>query len=411
MKLRIKLLACFLLSISLYSYGQIGQYNYIHELKGISEQWHTIELPDELFAHSKQNLSDIRIYGITAEKDTLETPYRLRLSKAHDSRKDVRFKVINRTRNNEGYFFTFEIPTQETINHLEMVFVQQNFDWQIRLEGSHNQREWFTLTEDYRILSIKNQFTDFSFTKINFPESKFRYLRLFIDSRETPELTMVHITQNEHTNGAFKTFPIQKIKRKELKKTKQSEIDIYLTRPVAVSRIQLEVGDSINFYRNMTVKYLTDSIKTEKGWHYQYQTLTRGVLNSIEENKFKFKSTTAQQLKILIDNRDNRPLKIDTITVSGYKHNIDVLLRTPARYFLVYGNKQATKPSYDIERFTDNIPAMLKPLKLGDAQQVKKKDRPHREPLFKNKNWLWAIIVLIIVTLGWFSVKMMKTKE
>jgi hypothetical protein len=31
-------------------------------------------------------------------------------------------------------------------------------------------------------------------------------------------------------------------------------------------------------------------------------------------------------------------------------------------------------------------------------------------PLFKNKAWLWAIMIIIILILGWFSVRMLKTK-
>jgi len=32
------------------------------------------------------------------------------------------------------------------------------------------------------------------------------------------------------------------------------------------------------------------------------------------------------------------------------------------------------------------------------------------EPLFKNKTWLWTIMAVIILLLGWFSIKMMNKK-
>src|SRR5690606_40823506 len=62
--------------------------------------------------------------------------------------------------NESGYFFTFEMPAREPINQLYLQFKEKNFDWKIRLEGSHDQQEWFTIADDYRIVSISNQLTD-----------------------------------------------------------------------------------------------------------------------------------------------------------------------------------------------------------------------------------------------------------
>ncbi|MBE0638274.1 MAG: DUF3999 family protein [Bacteroidales bacterium] len=408
MKLRVKLLACLLFLAYSFSYGQIKEYDYKRELKGISGQWHKIILPDEVFGKITQDLTDIRIFGITANHDTVEAPYLLRVASEKTSSREVEFNTLNTSHNEKGYSFTFEIPATEPINQINLEFGQKNFDWQIKLEGSQNQNDWFTVAENYRILSIKNEITDFQFTRLTFPGSNYRYFRLLIDSQEKPELTFASIVQQEITDGRFRNCTIKKFDLKENRELRQTEIDLELQLPVPVSHLKIDVKDSFDYYRPVTIKYLADSIKTEQGWKYYYRTLTTETLNSMEKVEFKFNSTTLQKLKIIIHNQNNQPLTIDTIHVKGYVHELLVRFTEKATYFMTYGNKTAAKPYYDIDRFSDDIPMNLTTLELGDELKTEKEEIPLADPLFKNKTWLWAIMTIIILLLGWFSVKMIR---
>jgi hypothetical protein len=408
MKLITKLLIFMLFLNCSLAFGQMGEFKYKRELKGISDQWHKIVLPDPVFGKISNELTDIRIFGITAENDTLEIPYLLRLKTEVITSKDIVFKTLNSSRNGNGYFFTFEIPTSEAINQIDLDFKQDNFDWRIKLEGSQNLNDWFTILENYRILSIKNEIEDFQFTRLTFPSSKYQYFRLQIESKEKPELISASISQLEISEADYEDHPIKKIDKKENKDSKQTEIDIELNMPIPVSFLNLEVKNSFDYYRPITVKYLADSVKTEKGWSYVYHTLTTGTLNSIHKNGLKFNSTIVQKLKIIIDNKDNQPLSIDGILVKGYVHELTARFTENATYFLTYGNENATKPDYDIERFPDNVPKMLSSLELGNELEIAKEEASKKAPLFENKIWLWVIMGLIILVLGWFSLKMMK---
>lgn len=411
MKLNLKifpsllLFACSLCSVS---YAQMEEYNHKRELKGVSGQWHNIILPDEIFGGISQNLADIRIFGITASNDTIEAPYLLRLLREQISRKDVAFKTLNASHDDRGYYFTFEIPAAESINQIELDFTRRNFDWLITLEGSQDQKEWFTIVENYRVLSVKNELTDFQFTKLAFPDSKYRFFRILINSKEQPGLTGADISLHEVTEGTFRKYPIMKTAIKENKPSKQTEIDIELQLPVPVNHLKIDVKDTFDYYRPVTIQYVTDSLKTEQGWKYNYQTLASGTLHSLEENEFAFSSTTLKKLKILIHNQDNQPLTFGTIQAKGYVHELVGRFTEPAVYFLTYGNERAVEPHYDIVRFADAIPDTFTTLEVGDEQVIEKEKTPEAGPLFKNKIWLWAVMTVIIVVLGWFSVKMIK---
>jgi hypothetical protein len=408
MKLTVKACSLFLLLVCSYSYGQINQYNYKRALKGVTDQWHKVTLPDDIFNKVSHDLSDIRIFGITANNDTVEAPYLLRLTTEKISSNEISFKTVNTSYNENGYYFTFEITTDEPINEIKLDFKQKNFDWRLKLEGCQNQNEWFTVIEDYRILSIENELTDYKFTKISFPNSKYHFFRLLIASEEKPDLIAAKVAQREVTDGTFRSYPIQKIKNNEDKQANRTEIEIDLQSLVPVSRINIHIKDTFDYYRPVTIKYLTDSIKTEQGWKHGYSTLTSGTLNSIEGNEFQFNNTILQKLKIIIYNRDNQPLTIDTIQVRGYVHELVARYTESATYFLTYGNRQIGKPQYDIDRFADKIPESLSSVVLGAEQIIEKKELPVTKPLFIDKTWLWAIMTIIILLLGWFSLKMIK---
>ena len=405
-----KLLIILLLFNWSFTYGQMEQYNYKRELNGISNQWHRLILPDEIFGKISPTMNDMRIFGISASNDTIETPYLLRLATEKVSVKDVAFNTLNASHNDKGYYFTFEIPTIEAINQIKLDFKQNNFDWQIKLEGSQNQEDWLTIIENYRILSIKNELTDFQFTQLLFPGSKYRFYRLLIKCNENPQLTSASVSQQEISEATYRNYPLKNFEIKENKDSKQTEIDIELNMAVPVSFLNLDIENSIDYYRPIVFKHLIDSTKTEKGWKYHYRTLASGTLNSIEKNEFKFSSTTVQRLKIIIDNHDNQPLTIEAIQVKGYVHELVARFTEQATYFLAYGKNNAAKPQYDIDRFSDNVPVTLSTLELGDELSIEKEKVPETGPLFKNMTWLWAILGLISLVLGWFSIKMLRNE-
>jgi len=108
MKVKLTYLLLFFCS---FSFGQINKYGYKRELMEIKDQWHKVVLPNEIFGKILPDLSDVRIYGITKNNDTIEAPYILRFAEEKISQKDVSFNLINQSKNDNGYYFTFEIPT------------------------------------------------------------------------------------------------------------------------------------------------------------------------------------------------------------------------------------------------------------------------------------------------------------
>lgn len=392
-------------------YGQKEQFNYKRALSATTEGWHKIVLPDELFGKLNADFSDIRIHGITKSKDTITAPYLLREAAENTSTTGVAASVINQSGNAKGWYFTFDIAGARPINEIKPVFKQDNFDWRIQLEGSQDQQEWFTLLNNYRILSISNALTDFRFTALRFPEAKYRYYRMLVPGKETPVLRSVETAMQQHTAGIAKTYSVVSTEITQDQHRKQTIVHLRLSMPVPVSRVKVFVHDTIDYYRPVTLQYAADSVKTAEGWAYRFQSLATSTLTSVEPNQLAVATTVTDRLQLIIANQDNQPLAIDSLQVSGYEHALIVRFAVPAGYWLVYGNKEALPPDYDISRFTDKIPPALTPLQLGEETAIAKTAPVVNAPLFQNKAWLWGLMLLIIVTIGGFSLNMIKRAD
>lgn len=386
-------------------FSQISDYHYRQELSSISDQWHRITLPHSLFDHVNPDLSDIRIYGL-ADNDTIEAPYIIQIASEKQTQRAITFTQLNTVANSKGFYFTYEVPTEESIDLIHLEFKERNFDQKVVLEGSQDQKEWFTILQDYRILSISNARTGYSFTDLHFPASKFRYYRVMIPSDKEPEILAAELRLDDQSDAHYMDFPVTFMNITN--KGKNTLIDIDLTKRLPLSYLKLHVADQIDYYRPLTVQYISDSVKTDKGWRYQYGNLYSGTLTSLERNGFRFDTVLAQKLRVTIKNHDNRPLQIESAEAKGYVHSMVARFPVPAKYYLAYGNDKAKKPYYDIVQAATIIPENLSELRLGPIENLSRPCAPDTEPLFQNPWWLWGIMAVTALVLGGFTLKMLR---
>lgn len=397
-------------------FGQVGDYQFMRNIEGVSAQWHTIPLPSAMFLDLNNDLSDLRIYGVTVKNDTVEAPYILKIGKEVVLNKTVQLQVLNQGKRNGMYFITLRIPTKESINKIALHFKQSNFDWIIRLEGSNNQRTWYELEQGIRVLSIKNEQTDYSYTDLNFDDSQYEYYRLSFKSKVKPILQSAETSRYSSQSGISSSREVS-FNRVEDKKNKLSILNINLVNAMPIHKVEMGVGSTFDYYRPVRIEYVRDSVlkvkEMDSTYQYIYGTLFTGTLSSLEGRVFNFSSTIINNARIVIYNGNNQPLDYSSIKLFSYRHELVARFTEPATYFLVYGNKRATKPNYDISLFENNIPKNLDSLKLGDEEVSAQAVfiNKEQEPLFKNKIWLWGLLIVIILLLAWFTFRMMSKAQ
>lgn len=407
---KISLLLCLFVHSTVTLYAQMADYNYKCELKGIESQWHKIILPAAVFGKVSGNMNDIRIYGITPTSDTVEAPYILKKNESSNVNLTRNFKLINKSFSALGSYFTFETPSETIVNEISLNFNQANFDWKIQLEGSHNQLSWFTIIDNYRILSIQNEEVTFSYSKIKFSPSKYRYYRILVKSTGNPELLSASLVETKTYKGLSNLLVPENLKISQVKELRETHIDFNLQQAVPVSDIKINADENFDYYRPVIIQYAYDSTMFQNGTKYYYTTLTSGTLNSLGENDFAISSAVMQRMRIVIKNYDNQPLTISSVEVKSPVYELYARFTQKAAYYLVYGNSKATFPQYDLEQFQEKIPENPPALEPGkEIAIVHQPDQPEA-PLFVSKFWLWTIMLAIMLQLGWFSISMIKKK-
>ncbi len=387
--------------------AQLGTYDFKMQLSGIEDQWHVIELPVSVFDNISQNMNDLRIYGVTLN-DTIEAPYILKVKSDNYIQKVINFKLLNRTLNKKGYYYTFKVEAKESINQIQLDFENKNFDWKVVLEGSHNLKEWFAILNDYRILSVENDRTNYRYTNLEFPDAQFQFYRVLIKSSEEPLFVKAKIKIDTLIKGDYQEHAIANLTSKEI--NKQTILTIDLKNRVPIHNFKINIADKIDYYRPVTFEYLADSIPTEKGWRYLYRNLSAGTLSSFEKNEFSFAPKIAKNFRITIRNHDNQPLKIAGIEAKSYDQELIARFTKPANYFLVFGKREERKPKYDITHRDVKIPVTLTSLNLGEIEPISIKETSKVTPLFENKIWLWLTMAVVIIVLGGFTLKMIQKK-
>ncbi|HUH26548.1 MAG TPA: DUF3999 family protein [Flavobacterium sp.] len=408
------ILGC-LIGCSFHGFSQNG-YTYQRKIavKQDVSKWQSLTIPDELYDKTKSDLSDIRIYNFVG-KDTVEVPFLLSINNYNPDLEETKPKIINQTKTDSGFYFTLEnLNLVTAISEIKLQFKNENFDWKIDLQGSNNQNEWFTILEDYRILAIKNPQTTYRFENLSFENTTYKYYRIFIKTQDKPVLTNVFLNASIKGVPDFKTHKITNFTVENNKKNKTTVIEFSTKTKLPVYGIDVKVNDKSTFYRNFEVEYLIDSVKIEKGWKKHYQHLFSGRLSSSETALIKegFPPITlnnqlvAQSYRITIENQDNAPLNIQYIELQSLIHSIYFEAKDTTNYVLFYGNKEAKTPQYDLEKFYNKIINEPKSeARLLDEILISK-ETVQQNPLFESKLWLWGIMLLIIVILGYFSFKM-----
>lgn len=392
-----------------FAFSQIGDYSFKRPLSNVSEKWQKVVLPVEVYGKLSPDFRDLRIFGITRSGDTVETPYILRESTKNSMHKDVTCKVFSKTKKDTGYIVSFENSTRARVNHLFVDLDTETTDRLVALEGSRDGTTWSVVSQDcdvsYGTIGSARQYL----MKISFPTTQLRYLRLLTKGLAKPDPRFVRIAYEDLADKVLRGLAISKVDRREDRNAKITELDVEMRSPVPMEWIKVHVRGTFDYFRPVTISWLADSTKSQKGWIYNYVPLVSGILSSDEKSALRFYSTIVKKLRITIENQDSPPLRIDSIEVKGCVHELAASFERDVDYVLAYGNLDASRPQYDIERFTDNIPETLNTVLIEREQTIEKAKPTPVVPLFTNTAWFWLIMTAVIVVLGWFSVRMLRS--
>jgi hypothetical protein len=354
-------------------------------------------VPDrEAFAGASPSLADLRI--IAGENQ--EVPYKLEISKAESERSSFQVSIRDKGYLPGSYnIFTADLGQEGILhNEIEIKTPSSNFRRKATVETSNDGATWMRTAEQtiYDFTVKERGFTTRD-TRIRYPESTARYVRVKIaDEGEGPlEIASATIFYVQETPAQEIPWPasILNIENDAGERTTNVEVDLG-TPGLPSHRLAISIPD-VNFYREVTVQASTD----RKQWS---TILRRAEIYAFDTPKFTGKSlgitypeTTSRYLRLSIHNEDSPPLNVQEVNVWGLRHRLVFVAEPQQSYQLYYGNAEAHRPSYDIERvFPYLVTEQLPEAKLG-PQTANQNFVEEKPPVSERFPWLFPTVVAV----------------
>ncbi|MBN1571795.1 MAG: DUF3999 family protein [Deltaproteobacteria bacterium] len=365
-----------------------------------------------VYDESNGDLSDIRIYSAGGK----EIPYIIWNSTRKFTSETLSAEVINRTYvPKKSSTFTLDLGGEYfKTNRFRITTTSTDFTRRVTIEGSPDNREFVTIKDNAYIFDFTTEHGA-SGTEVSYPTTDYRYLRVTIwDDGEDPlEGLGGEISIAEETKGETTTLKsdIKKIEQNREEMTTETVIDLkYKNIPSDTITLKVEAG---NFRRDLHI--LAGNVDDPNN----YDEVLDDHIYSINTTMFSRERLTlvypevqARYLKVIIENRDDAPLKIKGVEVMGTPKKITLLAEPGVSYFLYLHNRTAGAPYYDIEdTFSYVDTESISQWRLGKIDKNPDYIPTTDDVPFSERHpWiLWGAIVLMVVVLGGIIIRMMMT--
>ncbi|MBC8468772.1 MAG: DUF3999 family protein [Planctomycetes bacterium] len=399
--------------------------------EGAGEYCKLILTPD-VYNDARPDLGDIRLVNTSGE----QVPYVLVRPKDTTESQKYEPDVINRSTNADiAAMVTLDFGKKTVKNSIEVITDGNNFRRAVKVEGSNDNIEFFTLVEQAYIFAVTY---NRRFEQIDLPKNDYRYLRItvrpMITEEKSPVIDEVRAFKTEKSLAERNSVEMTLIEQIEDEKS-NSSIYVYdlVYRRLPVSEIELEVADD-SFYRYVTIEGRDAETREVKVYSEDNRQRTRNIEVKWERiiNNTIYRYTDANEqkherlalsipsgsrihryLKITIRNYDDRPVGIKSASAKMIAHkivftNIDDVVPT-----LYVGSEDARTPQYDLEyRLSNPLQVKARAAKLSGLisnplfGQVEKPSLAWTE---KHKVLLLIIMVVMALVLGGFILKSFKS--
>lgn len=407
------IVALLLTITGLSTFAQLSSYNYSRKLNPVSkEDYYSISLPAELLANCKSNGNDIRLYNL-GTGDTTEIPYIKQSLGDITEETAIPFQLINDVTNLKCCsYVTLKMDSKKVINHITLDVLENNFDKLLSVEGSNDNKEWFTIKRHVRIAGFVNNESNFKNTSIYFPEAEYAYFRINMDDDGSPRITVNAANAFEYKTkkGLYNELTINTKQQTENKKEKTSDVLVHFPFNYVVNRIQF-LANAGDFYRNFNIYASQGTYTTPKGTEENWQRVYSGVIVSGEENVFEISPTQTRTLKIEIINYDNQPIILTEVKAYSEKVVLQSKLPQSEGIYLAYGKENENAPIYDLVHFKNKIPEQLQEITCGKEETKAVASMAAAKTGLTNKNYLWIAMAAVIILIGYFALSMVRKER
>lgn len=397
----------YLLSIilSLVSLCITAQTWFVADIDTIKQSgYYNIQLDKRIIAVSNDiDFSDIRI------NDTIgnEVPYFVRAqTPVRAINEFVSYELESNTEKDSINTIIVKNENGENLSRFSIFLESAEVDKYARLRGSNDLKNWYIVKKQENITYSGFKEGNNEILIVDFPQGNYKYYEITLSNNQPSPLKVLKV-------GRFKNSNIY---------AQQTEIDLgkFTRKDSTDKKTYIRFTDlpynyrlnKLTFFINSKAEYYRKSEIKGKDYTLRFDLSSKGA-NTVVLNSARI----SPDATIVIDNKGNPPLTIDSIKAYALNRYLCAYLEEGQCYTIIIGNKDISPSSdYDIKYFQEEIPEDLQIVKTSNFQKIEDKEHSHQrdkiwieEPIF-----LWSIIIIVGLFLSFICYKMireMKKKE
>jgi hypothetical protein len=388
-------------------------YKYEIELDPVKTTgFYSIPVSPEMSAHMQIDFSDVRIW----DKKEKQVPYIIRTRKPKwQSRLFKPYSVLANTLDDSGRsVIIIQKKADSGIASLSLIIRNASVSRYASFSGSTDGKSWYIISEKILVNDSYETMADSSIQSISFPPSNYPFFRLVIGNRKSDPLNIVSIGHYADSQpGTPASSGVVNAEIQGVQTDSSNGISyLKLVQPEAypVSQLGIRIDGPKYFSRRFSV-LVSVSDKHRRNSLEELASFTVSSQKNFETAVPAFKSKT---FYLAVENGDNPPLKIESVTTFQQYHEIVTWLEAGKDYKMVMEAAGTTAPHYDLLQFADSILGTVPEATLQKLQPRQATTADSTTDQFPKK-YIWLIMIGMVALLSlltWkLTTEMRKSKD
>ncbi len=327
-------------------------WTYYKEINAGPGSYTSVYLDQEVYAHARFNLGDLRVVNHRGEY----VPYYLMqgTSVTEEISQEYRGNFVQTYVKDNNTFHDFRltnIANQDTqVNRIVLSVNSPSYFFNAQVWGSYDDTNW-TFIGEYKVYKV--DVADKSYVEFG-QTLKYPYYRIALLSNaqriDITNLRGQYSQKVERYQKFARTAALEFSSSQEQRSTK-----IVINNPSLLHLQTLNLRTNGSFYRRYRLYGVSNNTPQE---------IASGIINATRINDNIAENTSINippgyspfpQYSMVIDDQDDKPISMTAIEGVFFVDKLVFAGTSGETYILVYGNPQADKPVYDIERYKSTI--------------------------------------------------------
>jgi hypothetical protein len=375
-----------------------------------------IAVDEQTWKNARRDLGDLRLYS-----GQQEVPYALMVERGSRENDNKEVRVLQQSVVGGKTQFMIDMTDVAEYDHIDLRLATKNFVAHARVEGQDDLhgKDWALLGESILYDLSKENLGGNSVLRL--PLSTYKYLRVTIDGPLKPadivgassEFRQEQKAVWRDVGGAptVTELPASAARGDSSRiGRKGTKLTFAVPENVPVNRVTFDIDPAQpNFRRSVQVEGDKDAY-IGSGEISRVHMVRQAQKIDTDDYDVSFSAVGHKEIKVIIDNGDDPPLKIKSARLQQLEHRLYFDAPASGPLTLYYGDEKLDPPVYDYAKLfllaKDAAPAQLGAEQANAAFTGRPDERPWTE---KHPAVLWIAIVAAVLILGAIALRSMKT--